>query len=62
VNAVEELDPRPRPPDWAQLIDMVDGAAARGYTREQIDYLRAVVGICWAKAFKAGESAARSRP
>ena len=58
--AIDTIDLRPRPPEWSQLIDLVDGARQRGYTQDQIDYLRAVVGICWAKAFKAGESAKAS--
>jgi hypothetical protein len=57
----EDLDPRPRPPDWAQLIDMVEGARSRGFTQDQIDYLRAVVGIAWAKAHRAGEAVGKAK-
>jgi hypothetical protein len=56
----DDVDPRPRPPDWAQLLDMIEGARSRGFTQDQVNYLRAVVGVCWAKAFKAGEATARS--
>lgn len=48
-------DVRPVTPAWHQLLDLVDGARHRGYTQDQIDYLRAVVGVCWTKAFRAGQ-------
>jgi hypothetical protein len=39
-----------------QPIEEEDG----GYTEAQLEYLRSVVGITWAKAFRAGETSARS--
>lgn len=48
-------DVRRVPPPWGQLMDLIVGAQQRGYTQDQVDYLRAVVGVGWAKAFHAGQ-------
>jgi hypothetical protein len=53
----EEEDVRPVPPAWAELHDLVEGARSRGFEERFIDYLRSVMGLVWAKAFRAGERA-----
>jgi hypothetical protein len=45
-------------PKWSEVEELVEGARARGWSDAQIDYLTAVVGITWTKAFHAGERAA----
>ena len=60
--SVEE-DVRRVVPRWADVEELVEGAATRGWTGGQIDYLRAVVGITWSKAFHRGyESAMAEMP
>lgn len=54
-NFIPEIDVRPDPPRWGELVDLVEGARKRGFTPEQLEYLRACLGVCWAKAFKRGE-------
>ena len=46
-------------PVWADVLDLVEGARQRGWTDAQIDYLKAVVGVTWTKAYRRGEEAAR---
>jgi hypothetical protein len=60
VPVDEDLDSRRVPPQWSELVDLVDGARQRGFTDAQLDYLTSVVGIAWAKAFVRGEHAGRS--
>ncbi len=54
-----EEDVRRVVPAWDDVAELVEGARARGWTEAQIDYLRAVVGITWTKAFRRGERSAR---
>lgn len=43
-------------PAWAEVEELVEGARQRGWTEAQIDYLRAVVGVTWTKAYRRGQS------
>lgn len=45
-------------PKWADVLDLVEGARKRGWTEQQVDYLQAVVGITWTKAFHRGHESA----
>lgn len=54
---IQEADWRARPARWEELNHLLDGARARGWTHDQVRYLAACLGICWAKAFKRGELA-----
>jgi hypothetical protein len=42
-------------PDWAEVAELVEGARQRGWTQAQIDYLTAVVGVTWTKAYRRGQ-------
>lgn len=50
-----EEDVRRVVPDWAEVADLVEGARQRGWTEAQVAYLTSVVGVTWAKAFRAGQ-------
>jgi hypothetical protein len=56
---MDDVDVRRVPPDWAELLPLVEGARQRGFTEAQVDYLRSVVGLAWAKAFRKGQGAPR---
>jgi hypothetical protein len=49
-------------PKWDEVAELVEGARARGWPEAQIDYLTAVVGITWTKAFRAGQRAGAHEP
>jgi len=44
-------------PAWGDVLELVEGARKRGWTEQQVDYLTAVVGVTWAKAFNKGRAA-----
>ena len=50
-----EQDVRRVVPDWTEVEELVEGARQRGWTEHQIDYLRAVVGVTWTKAYRRGQ-------
>lgn len=52
-----EGDVRRVVPRWHEVSSLIEGARVRGWTQGQIDYLTSVVGITWAKAFRAGQLA-----
>lgn len=54
-----EEDVRRVVPRWADVEELVEGARQRGWTEAQMDYLLALVGVTWAKAFRRGEEHAR---
>lgn len=54
---IPEVDWRPVPVRWAELVHLVDGARARGWDEESLEYLRQSMGLAWAKAFRRGEVA-----
>jgi hypothetical protein len=59
----DDIDVRPVPPPWHQLYDLVDGARQRGWTSDaQLDYLRAVIGVTYAKGFRAGQQSMQPEP
>lgn len=58
-HAIPEVDWRPRPRAWGELFDLVEGARQRGFSLEQLEYLRSAIAVAWAKAFKRGEHVAR---
>lgn len=41
-------------PKWADVLELIEGARKRGWTEQQMDYLTAVVGITWTKAYHRG--------
>lgn len=51
----DDADVRPVPPPWHQLADLVEGARQRGWTEQQCEYLTAVIGVSYAKGFRAGQ-------
>jgi hypothetical protein len=55
-----DTDVRRVVPSWSEVLELVEGARKRGWTDEQLDYLMAVIGITWSKAFHRGEEAARA--
>jgi hypothetical protein len=52
-----EEDVRRVVPKWTEVLELVEGARKRGWTESQMDYLTAVVGVTWSKAFKRGHEA-----
>jgi hypothetical protein len=44
-------DVRPVRPVWAELEGLVRGARRIGFTEEQVGYLMACLGVCWATAW-----------
>ena len=54
-HPIPEEDVRPVPPRWSEIVELVEGARARGWSEEQVNYLRAAIGIAWTKAFRRGE-------
>jgi hypothetical protein len=60
-HEIPETDWRPEPPRWAELLQFVEGAKQRGWSAEQIAYLKAMIGLVWAKAYKRGQFAAGHR-
>lgn len=54
--AVEEDDVRRVEVVWAELWDLVEGGKSRGLTETQMEFLRAVVGITYAKGFRNGQA------
>lgn len=61
MRGPDDEDVRRVVPRWEEAIELVEGAVKRGWTAEQIDYLRACIGVTWAKAFRAGEKAEMER-
>lgn len=55
-----EGDVRRVVPNWADVLELVEGARKRGWSEQQMEYLTAVVGVTWAKAYRKGEAAARA--
>lgn len=55
----DDEDLRPVRPEWAEVADLVQGARQRGFSEAQIEYLTAVVGVTWAKAYRRGEADAK---
>jgi len=51
-----EDDVRRVVPVWGELLDLVEGARRRGWSDDQIDYLTAVIGVTWAKAWRRGQA------
>ncbi len=43
-------DVRRVPPAWGELVELVEGARRRGWSDDQVAYLEAALGVCWAKA------------
>lgn len=57
--AADEDDVRRVPIAWSELWDLVEGGKSRGLTETQMEFLRAVVGITWAKGVRFGERMAK---
>ena len=45
-------------PVWADVEELVEGARQRGWSEAQLDYLTAVIGVTWTKAFRRGQKEA----
>lgn len=50
-----EEDVRRVVPVWADVEELVEGARQRGWSPAQLDYLTAVIGVTWTKAYRAGQ-------
>jgi hypothetical protein len=57
---IPEVDFRPVQPRWVELVHLIDGARARGWTHDQIRYLESCLGLAWTKGFTRGELALRN--
>ena len=56
-----EEDVRRVVPAWAEVLELVEGAKQRGWDDHQIDYLLAVIGVTWTKAYRKGQADAGSK-
>ena len=52
--ADEDEDDRPVKPAWEELSHLVEAAEGRGWSPEQLDYLRSSIGIAYAKGVHKG--------
>jgi hypothetical protein len=53
-HALPEVDIRPKPARWEELVHLVDGARARKFTEDQLEYLRMSLGLAWTTALSRG--------
>lgn len=42
-----------------EFAEFFERARASGFTQEQTEYMRACIGVAWAKAYRAGELAGK---
>jgi hypothetical protein len=56
-----EEDVRRVVPNWECVADLVEGTRQRGWPERHTEYLSAVCGVLWTKAFRAGQFDARTK-